>query len=108
MLFGIYRNDKRVLIGSKMIRKTFTGPEAPKQVEQLLTVYERLQQKNVPHVDRLLSKSSDGTAVYLGPRGVPRLPGNIDELINAVTCVLEALVVCHLQINANQSYQLDI
>lgn len=90
------RLGKKITFGSKVIKKTFTGVEAEQQVAHLVKIYERLNYKKVPHTDDLKWMCADRKYVYLGPKGIAELPGSKEELIDAVLCVLKALVVRRL------------
>ena len=67
-------------------------------VQRLTQVYELLQSKGVHNVDRLqLSHVEGGTnptaVAYLGPKGISTLPKSIEQVFDAISCILEALVV---------------
>jgi len=68
---------------------------ANEKVQKLRAVYERLRRKEVPNVDRLTWDSSEGNTVYLEPKGICKVPTTEEELVDAVSCILEALVVMH-------------
>jgi hypothetical protein len=57
----------------------------------LLSIYSLLREKRVPYVDRL--EHHFDTTVILSPRGIAEPPRTEKELVTAIICVLEALVV---------------
>lgn len=69
------------------------------QVVFLETIYEKLKEKRVPNVDRLMrtetAHSKLGCFIELEPRGDTKGPSSADDIKNAVTCVLETLQVLH-------------
>ena len=81
------------------IKKTYKIPEELDwRVEKLKNVYNILTEKGVPNVDRLICANNQDGVVYLGPKGMSVRPSNQKELLEAVICVLEALVVSILVI----------
>ncbi|CAI2192821.1 8817_t:CDS:2, partial [Funneliformis geosporum] len=66
-----------------------------RRVEKLKNVYNILTKKKVPNVDLLLHANNGSDEVYLGLKGMSVRPNNQKELLEAVVCVLEALVVLH-------------
>ncbi|CAI2184820.1 15235_t:CDS:2 [Funneliformis geosporum] len=92
----IEREDQTVEVCATNIKKTFTNPEkSDARVEKLKNVYDILTKKKVPNVDRLIHADNESGVVYLGPKGMSVKPKNQKELIEAVFCVLETLVVLH-------------
>ncbi len=87
------RESKTVEVCGTNIRKTFTGNDSYGCVEKLKNIYEILNKKKVPNVDNLLHADNEKGVVYLGPKGTSTKPKNQKELIEAICCVLEALVV---------------
>jgi hypothetical protein len=85
------RNDKSLEIGTKSIRKIYLGDHATEHVRHLENIYNMLQEKRVPNVDRLTH--SFDTTVYLEPKGVGVQPSNENEILEAIICVLQALTV---------------
>jgi hypothetical protein len=85
------RTDKSLEIGTKYIKKIYLGDLAAERVRDLENVYKMLQEKGVPNVDRLAH--SINTTVYLEPKGVDVRPRNENELLQAITCILQALTV---------------
>jgi len=61
-------------------------------------VYKVLKKKDVPNVDRLMLSYADdahGAVAFLEPKGINIIPGNTCEVLEAASCVLEALAVMH-------------
>jgi hypothetical protein len=76
------------------IKKTFTNPEKLDGcVKKLKNVYSMLEKKKVPNVDKLLHVNNKSGEVYLGPKGMSVKPNNQKELLEAIVCILETLVV---------------
>ena len=96
LLTMIYRTGVVIEVGSSAVRKTYPGKDGHTRVTHLKTVYELLAHKSVPNVDSLyLCKLDDPTRgiVYLQPRGLNALPRVAQDVVDAIVCVLEALVV---------------
>ncbi|RHZ82138.1 hypothetical protein Glove_114g70 [Diversispora epigaea] len=90
----IHRDKKTITVWATNIKKTFTDEtESEARVEKLKNVYFLLKKKGVPNVDDLLQAGKG--AVYLGPKGMSVRPNNQKELLEAIACILEALVVMH-------------
>jgi hypothetical protein len=92
----IYRTGVVIEVGSSTVRKTYPGESGHARVTHLKTVYELLAHKSVPNVDSLyLCKLDDPTRgiVYLQPRGLNALLVFAQDVVDAIVCVLEALVV---------------
>jgi hypothetical protein len=91
----IYRTGVVIEVGSSAVRKTYPGPMGHARVTHLKTIYE-LAYKSVPNVDSLYSCKMDDLTrgiVYLQPRGLNALPKFSQDVVDAIVCVLEALVV---------------
>jgi hypothetical protein len=83
-------------IGSSTVRKTYPGESGHARVTHLKTIYELLARKSVPNVDRLYSTELDDPSygiVYLQPRGLNAPPKSMQDVLDAIVCALEALVV---------------
>ncbi|KIM44388.1 hypothetical protein M413DRAFT_24899 [Hebeloma cylindrosporum] len=94
------RGDKVIEVCGKSIKKTFEGPQRYAKLQRLKDVYDLLKAKAVPNVDSISASSSftDDThsaAVFLEPRGISTSPSNGLQVIEAICCILEALVVMH-------------
>ena len=81
-----------------MIQKHYAQANGAACVEHLVGIYDLLEHRNVPNVDQLEQYFIDdpecGSAVYLVPKGIDKFPCLANEVVEAVTCILEALVVC--------------
>jgi hypothetical protein len=78
------------------IRKTYDSADRFVKIKKLRSVYHILSEKGVPNVDSLSLTHADrehGAVAYLAPRGVNNSPRDTGEVLDAVACVLEALVV---------------
>ncbi|CAG8592888.1 6332_t:CDS:2 [Diversispora eburnea] len=92
----IYRDKKIIIVWATNVKKTFTDhTESDGRVEKLRNVYDILRIKEVPNVDYLLHAKNETGVVYLGPKGMSVKPKNQKELLEAIVCILEALVVMH-------------
>ena len=83
-------------IGSSTVRKTYPGESGHVRVTHLKTIYELLVRKSVPNVDSLYSPELDDPSygiVYLQPRGLNAPPKSMQDVLDAIMCVLEALAV---------------
>jgi hypothetical protein len=79
-------------VGSTMVKKMYPHQDDIR-VSHLEKIYDFLIRKSVPNVDQLaFSRLSEGI-VYLKPRGLSGLPKLVEDVQDAVICVLEALVV---------------
>jgi DNA-binding NarL/FixJ family response regulator len=81
-----------------LVKKEYHGLPGADRVQHLRRIYQELNKKGVPHVDYLAHSSIEedatrGGVVYLGPKGIANKPSNVKELMEALICVLEALVV---------------
>ncbi|RUS22065.1 hypothetical protein BC938DRAFT_475289 [Jimgerdemannia flammicorona] len=67
--------------------------------KRLRNIYTLVDEKNVPHTDHLVQSyplpGNREYAVNLEPRGNSVMPRNLKELLEAIICVLQALVVMH-------------
>ena len=78
------------------IKKTFDGPERHARIEKLKSVYDILRVKAVPNVDRIAVSYADdvhGAVAFLEPKGLSVVPKSIQQVLEAVGCILEALTV---------------
>ena len=78
------------------VKKVFIGLNSQIQIEKLKVIYEKLKHKNVPNVDRIIAVSLPDEInpyLYLKLRGMCIYPKMEKEVIKAVLCVLEALMV---------------
>ncbi|RHZ83623.1 hypothetical protein Glove_89g98 [Diversispora epigaea] len=92
----IIRERQTIIVCSTNIKKTFTDDkESDRRVEKLRNVYKTLNKKRVPNVDNLLFAKNELGTVYLGPKGMSVKPKNQKKLLEAIACILEALVVMH-------------
>jgi len=85
-------------IGLSCVKKTYIGADRHSRISHLRIVYQLLRQKDVPNVDSALDlydDSSHGAVAYLQPKGVNRQPTSPLEVLEAVLCLLEVLVVMH-------------
>ena len=66
-------------------------------VTNMISVYEMIENANVPHTDRLIAVEQLGTEriCKFAPVGRSYLPQNLSELLDALICVAEALCVMH-------------
>jgi hypothetical protein len=80
---------------SNVVKKEFIGVNGVQRVSDLITIYDLLKQKGVPHVDTLNSfnLNNDHSCVYLSPVGIEVFPVSGSEAFSAVVCVLKALKV---------------
>lgn len=94
--FGYRDTGAVITVGSSAVEKKYTRNDQAARVSHLVKIYALLEEKNVPNVDHLQMyrhDSSHGYAVYLQPKGLPDVPRSRKEVIEALICVLEALVV---------------
>jgi hypothetical protein len=93
----LYRRggEVRVTIGDDVVMKECLGYNKVQHVYELITIYNSLKRKNVPHVDALHSfdLNDDTPRVFLKPVGVATYPYSGSEAFSAVVCVLKALEV---------------
>jgi len=79
------------------IRKAFMGSNRAACLAKLQNVYNTLAEKRVPNVNYLVYKresiENQQSVAYLAPKGMSTYPKTEEELIQAVSCILEALVV---------------
>lgn len=91
-LSWIYPRDHSVVeIAGHTIIKSYAKPEDLWRVAHLKNIYALLKEKHVPYVDSLVH-NYDSTFI-LSPRGLAEQPRTEKELLEALTCVLEALIV---------------
>ncbi|GBC04666.1 hypothetical protein RclHR1_00580031 [Rhizophagus clarus] len=92
----IMRTDRTIEVCGKGVRKTYTYRKAEIRVQKLINIYEKLRRKGVPNVDHLEYFNKAKGKVYLTPKGRSNVPPkDQQELVEAIICVLEALVVLH-------------
>ena len=77
----------------KSVKKTYLFDNVPERVEKLIDIYDRLKHKGVPNVDQLDHADTKKGEVYLSPKGMDVRPKDKKELLEAIICILEALVV---------------
>jgi len=96
------RHNSKVEIVGHCIIKTYTGANRFQRVAHLQTIYKLLDGKKVPNVDSLKHLYSGRSVdplrpgdqkVVLSPRGIATTPASEEELVEALICVLNALVV---------------
>jgi hypothetical protein len=90
------RNGIVIEIGAAVVRKTYPGAKGRARVTHLKTIYELLAEKSVPNMDSLyLAKLDDPSCgiVYFQPRGLNVYPRFAHDVVDAIVCILEALVV---------------
>ena len=84
-----------IKVGSCAVEKKYMQRDGEARVNHLKTIYELLQAKHVPNVDRILNSylndNIHGSVVYLQPKGIDDSPRRAQEVLEAVKCVLEAL-----------------
>lgn len=78
-------------IGLKAVKKVYHGDDAVQRVRYIQEIYQRLKEKDVPYVDTLTH--AVGSTAYVEPKGIAVVPSNEKELLEAVTCMLQALQV---------------
>ena len=101
LTFLTRRDNKTIEICGTNIRKTYRGLDGIATVQRLSSVYERLRSKGVPNVDdmELSHRREDKysrnitAVVYLKPKGMAVKPKTIKQVFDALSCILEALVV---------------
>jgi len=86
-----HRQHCVILLDLCGVTKTYTCNSAQARVKYLTLVYSQLESKKVPNTDEL--KSFRKYSVLLVPLGIEKEPQNDDELLDAISCVLEALKV---------------
>ncbi|RUS15861.1 hypothetical protein BC937DRAFT_91879 [Endogone sp. FLAS-F59071] len=108
----IMRNDKTIVVGGTGIKKEYTDKTYAMRdyrISKLRSVYRALAAIKVPNVDRLSHSFCDlkhGAVAYLVPRGMDVKPSNARKMLEALACILEALVVMHK--GAKPIYHRDI
>ena len=94
--FFCHREGKVVELCGRNIKMTFEGPERYAKLRRLKGTYDLLMTKGVPNVDSISASFADDThnaVIFLEPKGLSVLPMNGRQLLEAVCCILEALVV---------------
>ncbi|KAJ7067815.1 hypothetical protein C8F01DRAFT_577072 [Mycena amicta] len=86
-----------VEMANSYIYKKFIGSSEIQQakIDHLEHIYTTLLSKNVPHTDRPVYFRRDEATVILHPRGEDRGPKTREELLDAITCVLQMLECLH-------------
>jgi len=96
---ALERPNGTVISVGAVIHKQYTQDNGATSVRHLVDIYNLLKQKNVPNVDHLeqyfINDTEHGSAVYLGPKSIDNFPRLLNDVVDAVTCVLEALIVMH-------------
>jgi hypothetical protein len=85
------RENGTVEIAGHFVIKSYTGADRLVRARYLQHIYALLETRQVPHVDSL--EHHFDTTVVLSPRGLAKTPTSEEELLSALTCVLEALEV---------------
>jgi hypothetical protein len=80
------------------VKKTYLYENIQARVLKLVNFYERMEKKRVPNIDHLDCYNKESGSVHLSPKGSQAVPKNQQELLEAIICVLEALVVSMLVI----------
>ena len=87
------------LQGTKVMKVYFDPATCVESVKHLKRIYGLLEEKRVPHTDRLLDSSIKTEPpwkwpyVRTSPLGHDRRPRGRDGILNAVMCILRALIV---------------
>jgi hypothetical protein len=81
-----------VICGTDVV-KTYLYKDVETCVLRLANIYEKMEQKGVPNIDHLDYFNKKTGVVHLFPKGLQVIPKTQQELLNEITCVLEALVV---------------
>jgi hypothetical protein len=93
-LIILSRDGKTIEVCGKSIKKTYEGPDRFTKLQKLKSVYDLLKEKGVPNVDGIAMSYSDcGAVVFLEPKGMSVFPRNSRQVLDAVCCVLQALIV---------------
>ncbi|CAG8529909.1 9250_t:CDS:2, partial [Funneliformis mosseae] len=87
------RWSSNVEMFDKYIRKTYISPNVHDHVERLVNVYEKLIHKGIPNVDHLDYINKEKGVIYLSPKGMSVRLKDQQKLFEAITCVLEILIV---------------
>ena len=93
---GIRATGTFIKVGSKAVEKKYTRDDRFIRVHHLVNIYCLLHEKVVPNVDHILQYYTDdehGAVAFLAPKGVDENPRDLQDVTNAVKCVLEALEV---------------
>lgn len=89
----LVRENCTVEIAASVVIKKYTGTDGVGRADLLQQVYNKLHTKQVPNTDSLTHKR--GATVILSPRGTQQTPRNEEDLMIAITCILEALTILH-------------
>ncbi|GES82650.1 crinkler (CRN) family protein [Rhizophagus clarus] len=92
---SVYRNGRMIEIRGTGVKKTYLFENIQTRVQKLVNLYEKLVRKEVPNIDHLDCYNKESGSVHLSPKGLQVVPSNQQELFEAITCVLEAIVVLH-------------
>jgi hypothetical protein len=97
LLTASSRDNKIIQLCGTNVRKMYLGPQRRYQILHLTEIYGLLRDKNVPNVDRIELSITDNSlsesVIYLQPKGICRVPDTVEEIFEAIGCVLEALIV---------------
>lgn len=95
-MFDVRATGAVIKIGASAVEKKYTRDGATR-VNHLRNIYQLLHNKSVPNVDSILQfhigRGRHESVVFLQPRGIDIFPRQAQEIIEAITCVLEALAV---------------
>jgi hypothetical protein len=90
-------NGTIITIGTSCVKKKYTTENRISRIRRLQNIYALLERKKPPNVDQLLIAHEDhselGSVAFFRPRGINKCPSSAIEVMQAIHCVLEALVV---------------
>jgi len=95
--FHFEREKKTIQVYSNTVVKTYTDGASHDRIDRLCAVYGFLSRKAVPYTDRLIHSKYSNGRVFLAPRGRDVKPQSAQEVIDAIRCILETLVVSHAE-----------
>ncbi|PFH46032.1 hypothetical protein AMATHDRAFT_8343 [Amanita thiersii Skay4041] len=98
--FTVYRDSgQSITYHRNTVCKTYHREENYECFDDLTEIYQLLATKGVPNVDRLRMANENAKEPYieLEPRGLDSGPQSVDDIKNAVKCILEALKVLHAE-----------
>jgi hypothetical protein len=92
---------------------TYDGTQHHMKIQKLISVYEILRARAVPNVDRIAVSFSDdhhSAVAFLEPKGISAMPKTIREVLEAIGCILDALIVSplHAHVFILWSYLLQV
>jgi len=97
----VNENDHRPVIQKVYVGENI-GDIFEATVSNMVGIYRAIERAGVPHTDRLVAvrEEKDGnnetkTVCWFAPVGRSYLPENLNELLDALICVAEALVALH-------------